>query len=71
MPDQRSTAGRLAGYYEPYMHAWDCFAGYCLVTEAGGWRLPFPTADGALSRGSIVIAAAPGATDELRRLAGA
>ncbi|MDK1481656.1 inositol monophosphatase family protein, partial [Sinorhizobium sp. 6-117] len=35
------AAGRLVGYYEPYMHAWDCLAGYCLVKEAGGWYLPF------------------------------
>ncbi len=65
------AAGRLAGYYEPYMHAWDCFAGYCLVEEAGGWRRAFPTAGDALTKGSTVIAAAPGAVDELRKLAGA
>jgi len=64
------AAGRLAGYYEPYMHAWDCMGGYCLVAEAGGWHLPFPVADGALTRGATVVAAAPGAVDDLRRLAG-
>jgi len=37
------AAGRLAGYFEPYMHAWDCLAGYCLVSESGGWYLPSPT----------------------------
>jgi myo-inositol-1(or 4)-monophosphatase len=65
------AAGRLAGYYEPYMHAWDCMGGYCLVAEAGGWHLPFPVSDGALTRGATVIAAAPGAVDDLRRLVGA
>jgi myo-inositol-1(or 4)-monophosphatase len=63
------AAGRLAGYYEPYMHAWDCMAGYCLVAEAGGWHRPFPLAEGGLTRGATVIAAAPGAVGDLRRLA--
>lgn len=65
------AAGRLAGYYEPYMHAWDCMAGYCLVKEAGGWHLPFPVAGEGLTKGATVIAAVPGAIDDLRRLAGA
>jgi myo-inositol-1(or 4)-monophosphatase len=64
------AAGKLAGYYEPYMHAWDCLGGYCLVAEAGGWHLPFPVADGALMKGATVVAAGPGAVDDLRRLAG-
>jgi myo-inositol-1(or 4)-monophosphatase len=64
------SAGRLAGYYEPYMHAWDCMAGYCLIEEAGGWHLPFPVSGGALTRGATVVAAAPGATEDLKRLAG-
>ncbi|MGK9285791.1 inositol monophosphatase family protein [Sinorhizobium meliloti] len=64
------AAGRLVGYYEPYMHAWDCLAGYCLVQEAGGWHLPFSTEGESLTRGSIVLAAAPGAVDDLRKLAG-
>jgi myo-inositol-1(or 4)-monophosphatase len=65
------AAGKLAGYYEPYMHAWDCLGGYCLVAEAGGWHLPFPVVDGALTKGATVIAAGPGAVNDLRRLAGA
>lgn len=64
------AAGKLAGYYEPYMHAWDCLGGYCLVAEAGGWHLPFPVSDGGLTKGATVIAAAPGAVDDLKRLAG-
>lgn len=64
------AAGRLVGYYEPYMHAWDCMAGYCLVKEAGGWHHPFPTEGEALTRGSPVLAAAPGAIDDLRKIAG-
>ena len=36
------AAGRLVGYYEPHMRAWDCMAGFCLVREAGGKTLAFP-----------------------------
>ncbi|MEZ2126275.1 MULTISPECIES: inositol monophosphatase family protein [unclassified Sinorhizobium] len=64
------SAGRLVGYYEPYMHAWDCMAGYCLVKEAGGWYQPFPTEGDRLTKGAPVLAAAPGAVDDLRQVAG-
>ncbi|MCO5731193.1 inositol monophosphatase family protein [Rhizobium sp. SSA_523] len=64
------AAGRLVGYYEPYMHAWDCLAGYCLVQEAGGWYLDFPTDGDGLTRGAPVLAAAPGAREDLLRIAG-
>ena len=63
------AAGRLVGYYEPHMHAWDCLAGYCLVKEAGGWYHHFPTAGDRLTRGAPVLATAPGAKDDLRRVA--
>lgn len=36
------AAGRLVGYYEPYMHACDCLAGYRFVKDAGGWFHLFP-----------------------------
>ncbi|AYD04649.1 inositol monophosphatase family protein [Neorhizobium sp. NCHU2750] len=64
------AAGRLVGYYEPYMHAWDCLAGYCLVKEAGGWYHPFPTGQEQLTRGAPVVAGGPGALDDLTRIAG-
>ncbi|KRB59092.1 inositol monophosphatase [Rhizobium sp. Root708] len=64
------AGGRLVGYYEPYMHAWDCIAGYCLVKESGGWHHPFPTEGERLTKGSPVLAAAPGAIDDLRKIAG-
>jgi myo-inositol-1(or 4)-monophosphatase len=64
------AAGRLVGYYEPYMHAWDCLAGYCLVKEAGGWHHEFPTSGDRLTRGAPVLATAPGAKGDLRRVAG-
>lgn len=39
------AAGRLVGYVEPRMNAWDCMAGYCLINEAGGEVLSFPVGD--------------------------
>ncbi len=36
------AAGRLVGYYEPHMRAWDCMAGFCLVREAAARTSPFP-----------------------------
>lgn len=64
------AAGRLVGYYEPYMHAWDCMAGYCLVKEAGGWHHPFPVKGDGLTKGAPVLAAATGAVSDLRAIAG-
>lgn len=64
------AAGRLVGYYEPYMHAWDCMAGFCLVSEAGGYVYPFPTDGDKITKGAPVFAAAPGAIDDLMKIAG-
>ena len=64
------AAGRLVGYYEPYMHAWDCLAGYCLVKEAGGWYHPFPVEGEQLTKGSPVLPTAPGAREDLMKIAG-
>ncbi len=61
------AAGRLVGYGEPRMSAWDCMAGYCLTEEAGGRILPFPTG-AAQTRPAPVLAACPGAYDELLRI---
>ena len=58
------AAGRLAGYCEPFMAAWDCLAGFLIIEEAGGRAAPYPP--GRLEDGGPVLAAAPGAWDELR-----
>lgn len=63
------AAGRLVGYYEPYMHAWDCAAGFCLAQEAGAYTYPFPMDDQGLKTGHKVFAAAPGAKEELLAIA--
>lgn len=64
------AAGRLVGYYEPYMHAWDCLAGYCLLKEAGGSHLPFPTQGEGLQKGAPVLASNPTAFQELLAISG-
>ncbi|RYB92848.1 inositol monophosphatase family protein [Ciceribacter ferrooxidans] len=62
------AAGRLVGYYEPFMRAWDCMAGYCLVKEAGGDYLPFPVEGEALLGGHPVLASNLSAYSELLAL---
>jgi myo-inositol-1(or 4)-monophosphatase len=53
-----AAAGRLIGYYEPHMNAWDCVAGMVLVREAGGVTNDILGNEG-LVRGNVVVAAAP------------
>lgn len=64
----RVAAGRLIGYAEPHMNAWDCLASLLLVEEAGGRVQPFD-ARAMLERGGRVVVAAPGVADALFRLA--
>lgn len=61
------AAGRLVGYVEPRMSAWDCMAAYCLIEQAGGRVLAFPLGD-AITRPAPVAGAAPGTFTQLMRL---
>ncbi|MBD3765355.1 MAG: inositol monophosphatase [Rhodobacterales bacterium] len=61
------AAGRLAGYYEPHMNAWDCLGGMLMVAEAGGGVAPFDLAQ-MLSVGAPVLAAAPAALGPLQQV---
>lgn len=62
------AAGRLAGYFEPHMCAWDLAAGELLVKEAGGKSNDcLPNAQ-ALIDGSLIVAAAAGIYDELQAI---
>ncbi len=63
------AAGRLDGYLEQHMNAWDVLAGLCLVTEAGGIVNDFLAGDG-LHKGNEVLAAGPGLAAALSRLSG-
>lgn len=56
--------GRLDGYVEMHLNAWDVLAGMVLVTEAGGWTNDF-LADGGLTRGNLFVATTPLLRDAL------
>ncbi len=58
------AAGRLIGYTEAHMNAWDCLAGQLLVAEAGG-KIEAQSADAMLANGGRVIAGSPDIFDEL------
>jgi len=62
------SAGRLIGYIESHMNAWDCIAGMLLIEEAGGRVERFDMAD-MLESGGRVIAAGPGVYDALLAVA--
>lgn len=62
------ACGRLAGYYEAHINAWDCMAGLLMIREAGGWTEDFPGEDGTLLTGAPVIAGAPQLRDDLLEL---
>ena len=54
----RVADGRLDGYAERHLYAWDALAGLLLVEEAGGRVNPFLVGD-ALNTGNLTIAATP------------
>lgn len=60
------AAGRLVGYAEPRMSAWDCMAGYCLIEAAGGRCLAFPQGE-SLERPAAVLGANEAAFDAILR----
>jgi myo-inositol-1(or 4)-monophosphatase len=64
------AAGRLAGYYEPHMNAWDCLGGMLMVAESGGAVAPFDLAS-MLDIGGPVLAAAPVALAQLQGIVAA
>jgi len=63
------AAGRLIGYFEPHMNAWDALAGFVLVQEAGGCCNAFMENDG-LMQGNPVIVANPAVWPRLAALVG-
>ena len=52
------AAGRLLGYYEPHINAWDCLAGIVLVKEAGGVVNDFLAGEGLLNGNPILVCGA-------------
>jgi myo-inositol-1(or 4)-monophosphatase len=53
------AAGRLDGYVEHHINAWDCLAGILLIGEAGGYVTDYLGAGG-LAHGAPLIACAAG-----------
>lgn len=64
------SSGRLLGYLEEHMNAWDCLAGQLLVAEAGG-RVEAQDADAMITDGGRVVAGTATVFDELKSIANA
>ena len=64
------SSGRLLGYAESHMNAWDCLAGQLLVVEAGGMIEP-QDADAMIRDGGRVVVGAGDVFADLVRLADA
>ena len=62
------AAGRLLGYAEDHMNAWDCLAGQLLVAEAGG-TVEAQDADRMMAEGGRVIVGTKTVFPDLLRLA--
>ena len=62
------AAGRLLGYMEEHMNAWDCLAGQLLVVEAGG-RVEKQDADEMIRSGGRVVVGTPDVFDSLLSIA--
>ncbi|MEP2029527.1 MAG: inositol monophosphatase [Paracoccaceae bacterium] len=62
------AAGRLIGYVEEHMNAWDCLAGQLLIAEAGG-KVETQSADEMIENGGRVVAGSVGVFDDLVRIA--
>lgn len=58
------AAGRLLGYVEEHMNAWDCLAGQLLVEEAGG-RVEEQDANAMIRDGGRVVVGTPDVFDTL------
>lgn len=63
------AAGRVEGYCELHINAWDCAAGLLLVREAGGFTNDFFAGDG-LNSGNALIATNAALGEPLSRVIG-
>jgi myo-inositol-1(or 4)-monophosphatase len=63
------AAGRLTGYVEPHINAWDCLAGVALIEAAGGRVNDVLAGDGLFS-GSPIVAGPPALYPALRTILG-
>lgn len=63
------ATGRLLGYVEPHMNAWDCLGGLLMIEEAGGETYPYDVAH-AIEEGTFVLGCRPGLLEPVSRWAG-
>lgn len=61
------ASGRLLGYIENHMNAWDCVAGILLIEEAGG-RIVAPDPTTVLEKGTVVVVGGANVFDEIYAL---
>ena len=61
------ASGRLLGYIENHMNAWDCIAGILLVEEAGG-RVITPDPATVLEQGTVVVVGGAEVFDDIYAL---
>ena len=64
------AAGRLLGYVEPHINAYDCLAGIAIVRAAGGRTNDWLAAPDAMLSGTRIVAGPPQMYDELDRVLG-
>lgn len=60
--------GKLLGYVEEHMNAWDCLAGQLMIAEAGG-KIEVQNADEMIKDGGRVVVATAELFDEIKGLA--
>lgn len=63
-----AASGRLIGYCESHMNAWDCLAGMLLMKEAGGEVAPHDV-DDALTNGTRVVVGGPNVFKDILEIA--
>jgi len=63
------AAGRVDGYCELHMNAWDALAGLILIEEAGGWTNDFLAGAG-LREGNPILGCTPELRDVLTEITG-
>ena len=69
LPGSALTAdGRLDGYCEAYINAWDVAAGLMLVAEAGGQSSDFFVQAEAMTAENVILVAAPAFEERLQEL---
>jgi myo-inositol-1(or 4)-monophosphatase len=61
------AAGRLIGYAEEHMNAWDCLAGLLIIEEAGG-RVFAPDPATVIEKGTLVLAGGPGVFGQIKAM---